>query len=334
MRLRAPIPGSAFAADDQSGAVIVLQSGKKTISGGHEGTGPRASIVKSLGAIARGEMTGKSRSDEGTPGDRRAALDVHDGAPPVKNYRKARPACVQQRRRSSSGEESGLDRLQRTTCRAAVAVRKSSRSKAIRARLVMRVLLHRRKDRFAGVWHLASGLRNHREARFMQAGRHPSPMFGSVVADFRQEGIGAANLAAGRARVMPRTRAADASSSERSRPETKVARCPGQSGQVAGDTAAQLPISRGAGGIPAFPHSETTDNPASARRVVAVQVRENMVGQLKGRPARLGPTPQAATRNSSGERKLVTDPGDRDRFRSLVHELPTLDWPDERVGRV
>src|SRR5712692_9366602 len=48
--------------------------------------------------------------------------------------------------------------------------------------LVMRILLHSPKDMIAGVLAFAAVSAIVANALFLQAGRHPSPMFGSVVA--------------------------------------------------------------------------------------------------------------------------------------------------------
>ena len=48
--------------------------------------------------------------------------------------------------------------------------------------LVMRILLHSPKDMIAGVLAFAAVSAIIANALFLQAGRHPSPMFGSVVA--------------------------------------------------------------------------------------------------------------------------------------------------------
>src|ERR1700682_6333428 len=93
--------------------------------------------------------------------------------------------------------------------------RRGARAVAVEAEtergLVMRILLHSPKDMIAGVLAFAAVSAIIANALFLQAGRHPSPMFGSVVA-----------IPAAPASLLPRprpveaapTRAADAPPSE------------------------------------------------------------------------------------------------------------------------
>ena len=70
-----------------------------------------------------------------------------------------------------------------TTCRAAAAARARLPSKREAERgLAMRILLHSPKDMVAGVLAFAAVSAIIANALFLQAGHHPSPMFGSVVA--------------------------------------------------------------------------------------------------------------------------------------------------------
>ncbi len=74
--------------------------------------------------------------------------------------------------------------------------------------LVMRILLHSPKDMIAGALAFAAVTAIIANALLLQAGRHPSPMFGSVVA------MPAAELAAASPLPRPRPVEADASVSE------------------------------------------------------------------------------------------------------------------------
>src|SRR5258708_9956948 len=74
--------------------------------------------------------------------------------------------------------------------------------------LAMRILLHSPKDTVAGAFAFAAICAIIANALFLQAGRHPSPMFGSVVA------IPAAAFAPGSPFPPPRPGEADASSFE------------------------------------------------------------------------------------------------------------------------
>src|SRR6266851_4560663 len=72
--------------------------------------------------------------------------------------------------------------------------------------LVMRILLHSPKDMIAGVLAFAAVSAIIANALFLQAGRHPSPMFGSVVA-IPPAGSTPANPAAASRRVAAVQRA-------------------------------------------------------------------------------------------------------------------------------
>src|SRR6266850_3400812 len=83
--------------------------------------------------------------------------------------------------------------------------------------LVMRMLLHSPKDMIAGALAFAAVSAIIANALFLQAGRHPSPMFGSVVA------IPAVALAPASPLPRPRPVEADPSPSEPKAAETKPA---------------------------------------------------------------------------------------------------------------
>src|ERR1700730_12612033 len=98
----------------------------------------------------------------------------------------------------------------------------------------MRILLHSPKDMVAGALAFAAVAAIIANAVFLQAGRHPSPMFRPVVA------MPAAELAPASQLPRPRPVVADASAAESRRAEPKPVRKPrraesrgpaGQSGQ-------------------------------------------------------------------------------------------------------
>jgi putative peptidoglycan binding protein len=184
--------------------------------------------------------------------------------------------------------------------------------------LVMRILLHSPKDMIAGVLAFAAVSAIIANALFLQAGRHPSPMFGSVVA-----------IPAAPASLLPRprpveaapTRAADASPSPA---EPKAADAMANLVKSTGaPAAAPSNMARPPAAIPALPHNETTANPAAAsRRVAAVQraLTEYGYGQLKP-TGTIGSDTQAAIQKFERERKIPVTGQVSDR---LVHELSTV----------
>jgi uncharacterized low-complexity protein len=104
--------------------------------------------------------------------------------------------------------------------------RRGARAVAVEAEaergLAMRILLHSPKDLVAGVLAFAAASAIIANALFLQAGHHPSPMFGSVVA------IPPAGLASASPLPRPRpvelaTRSADASPQESKSAESKSA---------------------------------------------------------------------------------------------------------------
>jgi hypothetical protein len=186
--------------------------------------------------------------------------------------------------------------------------------------LVMRILLHSPKDMVAGVLAFAAVSAIIANALFLQAGRHPSPMFGSVVA-----------IPAAPASLLPRprpveavTRAADASPSEPKPAEPKAADAMANLVKSTGaPAAAPSNMARPPAAIPALPHNETTANPpAASRRVAAVQraLTEYGYGQLKP-TGTIGSDTQAAIQKFERERKIPVTGQVSDR---LVHELSTV----------
>jgi len=189
--------------------------------------------------------------------------------------------------------------------------------------LVMRILLHSPKDMIAGVLAFAAVSAIIANALFLQAGRHPSPMFGSVVA-IPPAGSTPASLLPRPRPVEAVTRAADASPSEPKPAEPKAADAMANLVKSTGAPAAPPSnMTRPPAAIPASPHSETTANPAAAsRRVATVQraLTEYGYGQLKP-TGTIGPDTQAAIQKFERERKIPVTGQVSDR---LVHELTTV----------
>jgi hypothetical protein len=188
--------------------------------------------------------------------------------------------------------------------------------------LVMRMLLHSPKDMIAGVLAFAAVSAIITNALFLQAGRHPSPMFGSVVA-LPATGSVASPLPRPRP-VDAMTRAAEPSPADPKPAEPKAA-----------DTLANLVKSTSApavtpsntarppASIPASSHNEMAAGPAAApRRVAAVQraLTEYGYGQLKP-TGTVGSDTQAAIQKFERERKLPVTGQVSDR---LVRELATV----------
>jgi hypothetical protein len=199
--------------------------------------------------------------------------------------------------------------------------RRRRRAKAVAAEgergLAMRILLHSPKDTFAGVLAFAVISAIIINALFLQAGRHPSPMFGSIVA-------------------MPAMALAPASPLPRPRPveaipvETRVAE-PKPVEPRAADSltnlvkatnaapAASSSVLRPPAPIPASSHNEAI---AGSRRVAAVQraLTEYGYGQLKP-TGTVGSDTQAAIQKFERERKLPVTGHVSDR---LVRELAAM----------
>jgi putative peptidoglycan binding protein len=187
--------------------------------------------------------------------------------------------------------------------------------------LATRILLHSPKDMVAGVVAFAAVSAIIANALFLQAGRHPSPMFGSVAA------MPAAALAPASPLPRPRPVEADAALSEPRATETKLAE------PKAADPLANLVkatsapavapsniVVRPPAPIPASSRNETIANPApGSRRVAAVQraLTEYGYGQLKS-TGTVGSDTQAAIQKFERERKLPVTGQMSDR---LVREL-------------
>jgi hypothetical protein len=177
--------------------------------------------------------------------------------------------------------------------------------------LAMRILLYSPKDTVAGALAFAAACAIIANALFLQAGHHPSPMFGSVVA------IPPAGLASASPLPRPRpveltTKAADASP-----PETRSAEKTAEFKPVEVKTAepkaaepkAADPLANLVKATAAMPVMANVPRPPApipaSRRVAAVQrvLTEYGYGQLKP-TGTIGPDTQAAIQKFEREHKL------------------------------
>jgi hypothetical protein len=199
--------------------------------------------------------------------------------------------------------------------------------------LAMRILLHSPKDTVAGALAFAAISAIIANALFLQAGRHPSPMFGSVVA------IPAAALAPASPLPRPRPVEADASLLEPKPAEPKPAEPklaePRPAEPKPADPLANLvkatsaapaapsTIARPPAPIPLSSRNEASANPApGSRRVAAVQraLTQYGYGQLKP-TGTVGTETQAAIQKFERERKIPVTGQMSDR---LVRELTAV----------
>ena len=194
--------------------------------------------------------------------------------------------------------------------------------------LAMRILLHSPKDTVAGAFAFAAICAIIANALFLQAGRHPSPMFGSVVAIPAAASVPASPL------PRPRPVEADASAPEPKLAEPKLAE-PRPAEPKPADPltnlvkatsaapAAPSNIPRPPAPIPVSSRNETSANPAPGlRRVAAVQraLTEYGYGQLKP-TGTVGSETQAAIQKFERERKIPVTGQMSDR---LVRELTAV----------
>jgi len=172
--------------------------------------------------------------------------------------------------------------------------------------LAMRILLHSPKDMIAGMLAFAAVSAIITNALFLQAGRHPSPMFGSVVALSATGSVSASPLPRPRP-VDAMTRSAEPSPADPKPAEPKVP-----------DPLANLVKSSSA---PAVAPSNTAQA-AGQRRVAAVQraLTEYGYGQLKP-TGTVGSDTQAAIQKFERERKIPVTGQVSDR---LVRELAAV----------
>jgi hypothetical protein len=182
----------------------------------------------------------------------------------------------------------------------------------------VRILLRSPKDVVAGAVAFAAVSAIIANALFLQAGRHPSPMFGSVVA------IPAAALAPANPLPRPRPVEADSSLLEPKPAEPKAADPLANLVKATSATPVAPPtIVRPPAPIPASSRTETIANSAPiSRRVAAVQraLTEYGYGQLKP-TGTVGSDTQAAIQKFERERKLPMTGQMSDR---LVRELTAM----------
>src|SRR5712691_4409136 len=179
----------------------------------------------------------------------------------------------------------------------------------------MRILLHSPKDVVAGAFAFAAVCAIIANALFLQAGRHPAPMFGSAVA------IPTAALAPANPLPRPRPVEADASQVEPKPAEPKLADpLTNLVKATSAPPVAPSNIARPPAPIPVSSRNETIANSAQgSRRVAAVQraLTEYGYGQLKP-TGTVGSDTQAAIQKFERERKLPVTGQMSDR---LVREL-------------
>ncbi|MGX9393679.1 peptidoglycan-binding domain-containing protein [Nitrobacteraceae bacterium UC4446_H13] len=192
--------------------------------------------------------------------------------------------------------------------------------------MMMRVLLHSPKDTFAAALALAAVIAIVVNALFLQAGHHPSPMFGkSVAVPLAAPSETAALLSAS---PLPRPRPAEATISRAeaaaidSGPAetTKSIDAPHPAKPVA---AARAPIVKQAAAHPAVAHHDPLgDLIVSTRRTANVQraLTKYGYGQLKP-TGNVGSDTQAAIQKFERERKLPVTGKVSDR---LVRELSAV----------
>jgi hypothetical protein len=182
--------------------------------------------------------------------------------------------------------------------------------------LVMRVLLHSPKDMIAGALAFAAVSAIFANALFLQAGHHPAPIFGSVVAP--------SAAAPAPASPLPRPRPVDAA--------MKPDAAPSEPRPVESKAADPMAVLVKATATPMAAPSAVLRPPApipaaaspgiGSRKVAAVQrtLTEYGYGQLKS-TGTVGADTQAAIQKFERERKLPVTGQMSDR---LVHELTAM----------
>jgi putative peptidoglycan binding protein len=196
--------------------------------------------------------------------------------------------------------------------------------------LMMRMLLHSPKDMIAGALAFAAVSAIIVNAMFLQAGRHPSPMFGAAVAVPAAVPAPASPLPRPRP-VEAATKAVDALPAEPKAAEPKTDfKSDFKSESKAADPMANLVkatavphTAPAAVARPPVPIPASRNDPASStRRVAAVQrtLTEYGYGQLKP-TGTVGSETQAAIQKFERDRKLPVTGQVSDR---LVHELAAM----------
>jgi hypothetical protein len=178
--------------------------------------------------------------------------------------------------------------------------------------LAMRILLHSPKDMVAGVLAFAAVSAIIANALFLQAGRHPSPMFGTSAA-----------VPSAAVSLLPRPRPVEATASVDSKPAEPKSADPTAFVVKPTGAPAVAPANATRPPAPASTHGEPAANlPPAARRVAAVQraLTEYGYGQLKPTGA-IGADTQAAIQKFERERKIPVTGQMSDR---LVRELAVV----------
>ena len=180
--------------------------------------------------------------------------------------------------------------------------------------LILRMFLRSPKDMTAGALAFAAVIAIIVNALFLQAGRHPSPMFGSLAA--------APAVATAPASPLPRPRPADADAFESRLAEQKAADTMANLVKAT-STGAIMPstLPRPLAPVPLSSHGEPGSG-TNARRVAAVQraLTEYGYGQLKP-TGMIGPDTQAAIQKFERTRRLPVTGQVSDR---LVRELTAM----------
>jgi Putative peptidoglycan binding domain len=185
--------------------------------------------------------------------------------------------------------------------------------------LAMRILLYSPKDMVAGALAFAAIAGIVTNALFLQAGHHPSPMFGAAATTPAP--------AAAPVSPLPRPRPTDASSSEAKPVEPRSAEANDPLTNLVRTTGAPAPAPLpSASNIPRPPapvpyHNEALA-PSGSRRVAAVQraLTEYGYGQLKP-TGTIGADTQAAIQKFERDRKIPVTGQMSDR---VVHELVAM----------
>lgn len=178
----------------------------------------------------------------------------------------------------------------------------------------MRILLHSPKDLLAGSLAFAAVGVIVANAMFMQAGHHPSPMFGSS---------GATPLALPQANPLPRPRPVEADTASVRPAESSEAPSASPAQSAAPSRAASGQGARSPAPVAAAPHGDPVADLINAtRRVASVQrtLTEYGYGQLKP-TGTVGTDTQAAIRKFEQARRLPVTGQMSDR---LVRELVAM----------
>lgn len=185
--------------------------------------------------------------------------------------------------------------------------------------MVMRILLHSPKDTFAAALAIAAVIAILINALFLQAGHHPSPMFGkSVAVPLAAPSETAALLSTS---PLPRPRPSEAAAADSGPTETKSIDVPQPAKLVA--SSPRAPAVKQAAAHPAATHNDPLgDLITSTRRTASVQraLTKYGYGQLKP-TGNVGSDTQAAIQKFERERKLPVTGKISDR---LVRELSAV----------